>query len=181
VHDDSRAGASDVYATGGAGLLDSTHRGSSHWLATILGLGAVVLTLAAGFVQLTSSPAMGSGSAGGTQDQIGKRPGTGSAAAFTPPEPGTPAADGRAIIGQKGCTGCHTIPGFSAGGNIGPNLSGVASRPKIAGGAVTNNGPEDLAKWVINPPADKPGTAMPVLGLTEDEANKVAAYLELLK
>ena len=57
----------------------------------------------------------------------------------------------------------------------------MASRPKIAGGAVSNTGPDDLKKWILNPAALKPGTAMPNVGLTDDEATKIVAYLETLK
>lgn len=86
------------------------------------------------------------------------------------------------LMQQKGCGGCHTIPGVpAANGNIGPNLAGVASRSTIAAGAVPNNGSDDLKRWIANPPAVKPGTAMPNLGLTDDEAGKIAAYLETLK
>jgi cytochrome c1 len=86
------------------------------------------------------------------------------------------------LIASLPCVGCHTIPGIpGANGTVGPNLGGVASRPTIAGGAVPNNGPDDLKKWILNPPADKPGTLMPNLGLTDDQATKIVAYLELLK
>ena len=44
-----------------------------------------------------------------------------------------------------------------------------------------NNGPDDLKRWVMNPSALKPGTAMPTLSLTDDEATKIVAYLETLK
>jgi cytochrome c oxidase subunit 2 len=89
---------------------------------------------------------------------------------------------GKALVAQKGCGGCHTIAGIpGATASIGPNLGGVASRKTIAGGAVPNNGPDDLKKWIMNPPALKPGTAMPNLGLTDDEATKIVAFLETLK
>ena len=97
-------------------------------------------------------------------------------------EPGTPAAEGAQIIASKPCVGCHTIPGIpGATGQVGPNLAGVASRTKIAGGAVNNTGPDDLKKWILNPAALKPGTLMPNVGLTDDEATKIVAYLETLK
>jgi len=86
------------------------------------------------------------------------------------------------IIAQKGCGGCHVIPGIpGASGTVGPNLSGVASRTRIAGGAVPNNGPDDLKRWISNPPAVKPGTIMPNTGLTDAEASTVVAFLETLK
>ncbi len=96
---------------------------------------------------------------------------------------GAAAADaGKQLIAQKGCGSCHMIPGVSgAVGTVGPNLGGVAGRTKIAGGAVSNAGPDDLKKWIVDPPSLKPGTAMPKLGLTDDEATKIVAYLETLK
>jgi cytochrome c oxidase subunit 2 len=119
------------------------------------------------------------------------------AAGGTPPPPGQPGATpapggaapatgeptvGAQLIQQKGCGACHTIPGIpGANGTIGPNLGGVASRNKIAGGAVNNNGPNDLKAWIMNPPALKPTTNMPNLGLTDQEATNIVAYLETLK
>ena len=94
----------------------------------------------------------------------------------------TAAAEGADLIQQKGCPGCHTIPGIpGATGTVGPNLGGVASRPTIAGGAVQNNGADDIKRWILDPPAVKPGTQMPNLGLTDDEATKIATYLETLR
>ena len=91
-------------------------------------------------------------------------------------------AEGQALITQKGCGGCHTIPGIpGANGALGPNLAGVAGRSAIAGGAVPNTGPDDLKRWILDPPAVKPGTAMPKLGLTDDEATRIVAYLETLR
>jgi cytochrome c oxidase subunit II len=95
---------------------------------------------------------------------------------------GGDAAQGQQLMGTLACPGCHTIPGVQgANGNVGPNLAGVGSRKSIAGGAVPNNGPDDLKRWILNPPGVKPGTAMPNLGLTDDQATKIVAYLETLK
>ncbi len=88
------------------------------------------------------------------------------------------------VILQRGCGGCHTIPNIpGASGTIGPNLGpngdipAVRDRKTIAGGAVPNNSVDDLAKWIVDPPSLKPGTAMPKLGLSPDEAAAAAAYL----
>ncbi|MDQ6673420.1 MAG: c-type cytochrome [Chloroflexota bacterium] len=85
------------------------------------------------------------------------------------------------VILQRGCGSCHTIPNIpGATGNIGPNLGGtppVGQRNQIAGGVVQNNSPDDLAKWILDPPSLKQGTAMPKLGLSADEAAAAAAYL----
>jgi cytochrome c len=89
---------------------------------------------------------------------------------------------GVSLIVQKGCGSCHTIPNIpGASGTIGPNLQGVADRKQIAGGAVPNNSVEDLAKWIQDPPSLKPGTAMPKLGLSADDARAAAEYLYTLK
>jgi cytochrome c1 len=85
------------------------------------------------------------------------------------------------VIVQRACTGCHTIPNIPGAGTSAPDLSGIASRTQIAGGVVPNNSVEDLAKWIQNPPALKPGTAMPNFGLSEADARAAAEYLYTLK
>lgn len=102
-----------------------------------------------------------------------------SAAAGSPA--GGVADEGKALIATR-CATCHVVPGVpGATGTIGPSLAGVASRTRIAGGAVPNNGLDDLKRWILNPPGLKPGTLMPNLGLSDDEATKIATYLETLK
>jgi cytochrome c len=165
---------------GGAGLLDHSSRDavgpSAGAIAGILGL---VVTALAAVVLVSMNPSFASGKAGGTPNQLGSATAGGAAPAV---QPGTPEFEGAQLIAQKPCVGCHIIPGVpGATGTVGPNLAGVASRTKIAGGAVNNTGPEDLKKWILNPPALKPGTLMPNVGLSDDEATKIVAYLELLK
>jgi cytochrome c1 len=129
-------------------------------------LGAFIISTAAACSSPSSSPAQ-----------------AGAAKPFGGPTPNpTVVAEGQALIQQKGCGGCHAIPGIpGATGIVGPSLPGVASRTAIAGGAVPNNGPDDLKRWILDPPAVKPGTAMPKLGLTDDEATKIVGYLETLR
>jgi cytochrome c1 len=57
----------------------------------------------------------------------------------------------------------------------------VGARPRIATGAVANGGPADLERWILDPPAQKPGTQMPKLGLTQPEAAAIVSYLETLR
>jgi cytochrome c2 len=95
------------------------------------------------------------------------------------------------VILQRGCGGCHTIPQIpGAAGTIGPNLGPhdnvppLSQRPMIAtypNGPVPNNSIDDLSKWIMNPQALKPGTAMPTLGLSQDEATAAASYLYAIK
>ena len=172
--------AQSATRAGGAGLFDHSDRDavrpSAGHIAGILGL---VLTAGIAIVLVSMNPALTSGKAGGTANQLGAPAAASGGPAL---EPGSPAAEGAQIIATKPCVGCHTIPGVpGANGQVGPNLAGVASRGKIAGGAVNNTGPDDLKKWILNPPAEKPGTLMPNVGLTDDEATKIAAYLETRK
>jgi cytochrome c len=85
-------------------------------------------------------------------------------------------------MAQKGCGACHVIPGVAgATGNVGPTLAGIASKTTIAAGAVPISGRADLVRWIEDPPAVKPGTQMPKLAVSPDEADKIVAYLELLR
>jgi cytochrome c2 len=111
------------------------------------------------------------------------RPAPPPAAAATPPAltpapntPGNPQS-GQLLFTQKGCTTCHQLAAVPAKpALVGPPLTNMALRPTIAGEQIQNT-PENMAKWIVNPPAMKPGTAMPALGLTEQEAQDLAAFL----
>jgi cytochrome c oxidase subunit 2 len=98
-----------------------------------------------------------------------------------PPAPAasTDAASGLALFQARGCAGCHTINGISAG-SVGPNLTHLQSRSTFAGG-IFNMTPNNLRKWLRNPPAAKPGSVMPNLNLSEEDITKLLAYLETLK
>jgi cytochrome c1 len=165
--------------TGGAGLFDHSARDAvSPSTALWAGATGLVLTVVLLGWLISMNPAFESGKAAGTPNQLGAP----AAAAGASLAPGTPAFEGAQIIGTKQCVGCHTIPGVpGANGQVGPNLGGVASRPKIAGGAVNNSGPDDLKKWIADPGALKSGTPMPKVPLTDDELDKIAAFLETLK
>lgn len=87
---------------------------------------------------------------------------------------------GRALIAQYGCGACHVIPGVHAArGLVGPPLYFWSRRTIIAG--ELPNTPENLERWIENPPALEPGTAMPNLGVTPAEARDMAAYLYTLQ
>jgi cytochrome c2 len=171
---------SSPFLTGGAGLYDHSAQdpispGAGMWA----GVTVVVVSIVLGGVLIAMNPAFSNGKAGGTPNQLGPPV---EAAAGPALAPGSPAFEGSQIIATKPCGGCHVIPGVAgATGAVGPNLAGVASRTKIAGGAVDNRGADDLKAWILNPAAKKSGTAMPNLGLSDDEATKIAAFLETLK
>ena len=89
------------------------------------------------------------------------------------------AEEGLRVFTSRGCNGCHTIEGVSQG-TIGPNLSHVGSRTSIAAVLMTSSD-ENLAAWLRDPPALKPGSFMPNLGLTEPQIDALVAYLQVLK
>jgi cytochrome c oxidase assembly factor CtaG/cytochrome c2 len=87
---------------------------------------------------------------------------------------------GKVKLRQYGCTSCHTIPGVAgADRQVGPSLAGIASRVLIAG--MLPNQPENMTKWIMNPLAFDPKTAMPNTGVNSKDASDIAAYLYTLK
>jgi cytochrome c2 len=92
---------------------------------------------------------------------------------------GTP-AHGKELIRTYGCVSCHTIPGIDgARGQVGPSLAGIAARNYLAG--KLPNQPANMIKWIRQPQEVSPGTAMPELGVTEQDGKDIAAYLYTLK
>ncbi len=98
-----------------------------------------------------------------------------------------PAAEGYELfVGKGGCVSCHTVAGVeSAVARVGPNLTHLKSRETFAG-SIFENTTENLTKWVRDPPAMKPmrperGTGMPDQDLSDEEVDKIVAYLETLK
>lgn len=87
---------------------------------------------------------------------------------------------GKQAIAQYGCGACHTIPGIQgANALVGPPLSQIASRSYIGG--VLANTPDNMIRWIQNPPAVDPLTAMPNLHVSNAEARDIASYLYTLK
>jgi cytochrome c len=88
--------------------------------------------------------------------------------------------EGRQTIAAFGCGACHTIPGVrGANGLVGPPLLWWSRRTYIAG--ELPNTPDNMVRWIRDPQRVEPGTAMPALGLTDQQARDVAAYLYTLR
>jgi len=86
---------------------------------------------------------------------------------------------GRELAQNKGCTGCHQIPGTTgAQGNVGPPLTRIATRVFVGG--VLLNTPDNMRQWLLDPPRIDPKSAMPNVGLSDQEARDLAAYLYTL-
>jgi cytochrome c oxidase subunit II len=78
---------------------------------------------------------------------------------------------GMEIYSRSACIGCHKITGnASSVGNIGPNLTHVASRLTIGAGLYPNDA-RHLALWIKNVRRMKPiqGATMPTLGIGETD------------
>ena len=90
------------------------------------------------------------------------------------------AKHGGELIRGYGCGSCHMIPGIhNANGLVGPPLLYFSRRTMIAG--QLPNTQQNLVRWVERPREIEPGTAMPDLGLTDDEAYDISAYLYTLR
>ena len=91
-----------------------------------------------------------------------------------------------AILGQtafmaNGCSACHTIRGTSAVARIGPDLTHVGSRARIAAETLPNQ-PAALIRWITLSDQVKPGVHMPPFrALPDDQLTALAAYLGTLR
>ena len=89
---------------------------------------------------------------------------------------GGDAALGKRLVEQYQCGACHAIPGVPAArGTVGPPLDALGQRSYIAGSIP--NQPANLTRFLVDPPAMKPGTGMPRLQVSPDEARHMAAFL----
>ncbi len=79
-----------------------------------------------------------------------------------------------------GCASCHVIPGVAgANGTVGPPLTNFANRKYVAG--LLPNQPDNLIVWIRDPQGVVKGVAMPNMGVSQQDALNIAAYLYTLK
>jgi cytochrome c oxidase subunit 2 len=93
--------------------------------------------------------------------------------------------DSAALRGQEvflasSCVMCHAIGGTPAGSRVGPDLTHLASRQTIAAGTLRNTR-ANLASWILDPQAIKPGARMPANSLRAEDLEALLTYLESLK
>jgi cytochrome c oxidase subunit 2 len=94
--------------------------------------------------------------------------------------PSAASGPGQQVFVQNTCVSCHTIRGLSAAG-VGPDLTHFGSRTTLGAG-VAENTPENLARWIRDPQAMKPGVRMPAFhDMSETDLNALVDYLESLK
>jgi cytochrome c oxidase subunit II len=80
----------------------------------------------------------------------------------------------------SGCVLCHAVRGTPARGELGPDLTHLASRLTLAAGTLPNT-PGQRYGWVANPQAIKPGNKMPAVPLSPDELHAIVRYLGTLQ
>lgn len=96
-------------------------------------------------------------------------------------EPATDAArHGRQVFLGSSCVMCHAIQGTSARSRVGPDLTHVGSRLRVAS-AVLPNTREHLSRWITDPQGFRPGVRMPDQRLDERDVDALVAYLESLR
>lgn len=83
---------------------------------------------------------------------------------------------GRDLVVEYGCVSCHAIPGVpGVADGVGSDLDDFAAQRYING--QVPNRPEELIRWIRDPQAIAPGVLMPDLGVTEQDARDIAAFL----
>jgi cytochrome c oxidase subunit 2 len=151
------------------------------WAGHMQTLGAPAAAAAA-----TSADSFRRATAGGTVQQQGAKQGAPAPAVADSAKPAAPAEDplvaqGQKLFLMKGCVGCHSLVAYNAPkGLLGPNLANVGARTYIAAGTLPNTD-ENLAHWIRVPQDVKHGVLMPNLGVTEDEAKALVAFLRTHK
>jgi mono/diheme cytochrome c family protein len=86
------------------------------------------------------------------------------------------AGRGKKILAQYACQSCHRVPGVTGSDvAVGRPLDGLARRPIMAGKLAPTQ--DNLIRWIRNPQAIDPQTAMPNMGVTARDALDISAYL----
>jgi cytochrome c oxidase subunit 2 len=96
-------------------------------------------------------------------------------------DPSTAGANrGRDLFLSGSCMLCHAVRGTSAGARTAPDLTHVASRPRIAAGLLPNDAGH-LAAWILDPQKLKPGANMPAHPINAEELAALVEYLGTLR
>ena len=90
------------------------------------------------------------------------------------------AAAGERVFLANVCVSCHAVRGTSASAAIGPELTHLGGRLKLAGGVLPND-PGALRSWLEDPQRYKPGSFMPRVELGPQDLDALVAYLGALR
>lgn len=85
-------------------------------------------------------------------------------------------SNARRLITEVGCGSCHVIAGIdSADSRVGPSLNDYEKRSYIAG--LVPNNEDNLVQFLMAPQSIHASTAMPDLGLSQDQARVISRYI----
>ena len=87
---------------------------------------------------------------------------------------------GQEIFLTSSCVLCHSIQGTIAGGRVGPNLTHVGSRQRIAAETIPNTRGH-LGGWITDPQSIKPGVIMPQNTYSPEDLKALIEYIQSLK
>jgi cytochrome c oxidase subunit 2 len=87
---------------------------------------------------------------------------------------------GQQVLLGSSCVYCHRIAGTNATGEVGPDLTHLASRRTLAAATLPNTRGY-LAGWILDPQHVKPGNKMPATALDGGQLQELLDYLESLK
>ena len=83
---------------------------------------------------------------------------------------------GLEVFMSSRCSSCHAIAGTDAFGTVGPDLTHLASRRRLAMGTLEND-PMHLSQWIDDPQNAKPGVQMPSTPLRSFDRQALLTYL----
>lgn len=93
------------------------------------------------------------------------------------------AQEGKELFDANNCMTCHAtgLKDEYVANQVptGPDLANFGDRTRIAGFLLPTK--ENLVDWIVRPDELKPGNKMPNLGVSEDDAAKIAEYLMQLQ
>lgn len=84
------------------------------------------------------------------------------------------------VLTSGSCASCHTVRGTPADGKVGPDLTHLADRSRLAAETIPNDRGH-LGGWIANSQQIKPGNKMPPQPLSPGDLTAVITYLESLK
>jgi cytochrome c oxidase subunit II len=87
---------------------------------------------------------------------------------------------GQQAFFEYGCADCHGVAGNGAVGQVGPDLTHLASRESLAAGIVPNDR-DHLAELILDPWGVKAGNPMPPTAIPDDDLEVLLDYLEGLE
>ena len=98
----------------------------------------------------------------------------------TPTPPPDPAEQGRALFQAKGCATCHRHAGLNIGrvavtDTVDLDLGQALGAPDLTH---YTPDPDFVRRWLRDPSAVRPDTAMPNLRLSDDEIEGLLAFLQ---